>query len=221
MSEAAGELPPRLAGLVRRLMHRDRRPEVTLPTHALKTAESHRISEERNVMPTYNERRTPGLGARRGDGGSAGFRRRRFRILRFHALLTAVLLALAALMVPGAASAAPGDVGVEGPSHSGTGTPTGTKRATSALWFNDGSWWGNLWDTASSDFHIFRFNAATSSWVNTGVATDTRANTHHDVLWDGTTLFVASYRFVNDGLPAQVNFPTTMQLRCGSRCCSQ
>ena len=70
---------------------------------------------------------------------------------------------------------------------------------TSALWFNDGSWWGNLWDTASSDFHIFRFNAATKSWVDTGVTTETRANTHHDVLWDGTTLYVASYRFVNDG----------------------
>jgi hypothetical protein len=79
------------------------------------------------------------------------------------------------------------------------------------LWFNDGSWWGNLWDTASSNFHIFRFNAATSSWVDTGVATDTRANTHHDVLWDGTTLYVASYRFVNDGLPAEPNFPTTMR----------
>jgi hypothetical protein len=79
------------------------------------------------------------------------------------------------------------------------------------LWFNDGLWWGNLWDTASSDFHIFRFNAATSSWVDTGVATDTRANTHHDVLWDGTTLYVASYRFVNDGLPAEPNFPTTMR----------
>ena len=113
--------------------------------------------------------------------------------------------------MPVPASAAPGDVGVEGPSHTGTGTPTGTKRATSALWFHDGSWWGNLWDTASSDFHIFRFNASTSSWVDTGVATDTRANTHHDVLWDGTTLYVASYRFVNDGLPAEPNFPTTMR----------
>jgi hypothetical protein len=68
-----------------------------------------------------------------------------------------------------------------------------------------------LWDTASSDFHIFRFNAATKSWVNTGVATETRANTHHDVLWDGKTLYVASYRFVNDGLPAEPNFPTTMR----------
>ena len=127
------------------------------------------------------------------------------------ALLAALLLALGVLLAPVPASAAPGDVGVEGPSHSGTGTPTGTKRATSALWFNDGAWWGNLWDTASSDFHIFRFNGATSSWVDTGVATDTRADTHHDVLWDGTTLYVASYRFVNDGVPAEPNFPTTMR----------
>ncbi|MCU1633398.1 MAG: hypothetical protein JWM61_2050, partial [Micrococcaceae bacterium] len=90
----------------------------------------------------------------------------------------------------------PGDVGVEDPSHVGTPSPSGTKRATSALWFTDGLWWGNLWDTDSSDFHIFRFDAATSSWVDTGVATETRASTHHDVLWDGTTLNVASYRFV-------------------------
>jgi hypothetical protein len=31
------------------------------------------------------------------------------------------------------------------------------------------------------------------------------------VLWDGTTLHVASYRFVNDGLPAEPNYPTTMR----------
>ena len=156
----------------------------------------------------------PWLGVRRGGGRSAGPRLRGSRNLLhalLAALLAALLLALGVLVAPIPASAAPGDVGVEGPSHSGTGTPTGTKRATSALWFNDGAWWGNLWDTASSDFHIFRFNSATSSWVNTGVATDTRANTHHDVLWDGTTLYVASYRFVNDGLPAEPNFPTTMR----------
>ena len=132
--------------------------------------------------------------------------------MRLPALLAALLLALAAGLVgPVAASAAEGDVGVEGPSHSGTGTPTGNKRATSNLWFNDGLWWGNLWDTVSQDFHIFRLNAATSSWVDTGVATDPRANTHHDVLWDGTTLYVASYRFVNDEQPAEPNFPTTMR----------
>ncbi|MDQ1057684.1 hypothetical protein QFZ23_001585 [Arthrobacter globiformis] len=156
-------------------------------------------------------RRTSWLGVRRGGGGSAGLRLRGPRNLGLTALLAALLLALSALVVPATAVAAAGDVGVEDFSHSGTGTPTGTKRQTNALWFNDGIWWGNLWDTASSDFHIFRFNAATSSWVDTGVATETRANTHHDVLWDGKTLFVASYRFVNDGLPFEPNFPSTMR----------
>ncbi|MET3172223.1 UNVERIFIED_ORG: chitodextrinase [Arthrobacter sp. UYCu721] len=156
-------------------------------------------------------RRTSWLGVRPGGVRLAGLRLRGSRNLRLQAVLTALLLALGVLGVTVPASAAAGDVGVQGPSHSGTGTPTGSKRATSALWFNDGVWWGNLWDTASSDFHIFRFNAATSSWVDTGVATETRADTHHDVLWDGTTLYVASYRFVNDGLPAEPNFPSTMR----------
>ena len=108
-------------------------------------------------------------------------------------LMAAVLLAAGILTVPTATQAAEGDVGFEGPSHTGTGTPTGTKRAESVLWYNDGFWWGNLWDTRTSDFHIFRFEEGTRTWVDTGVATETRANTHHDVLWDGTTLFVASH----------------------------
>ena len=153
--------------------------------------------------------RTPWHGVKRGRGRPAGLLRSRNP--RLPVLLTALLLALGVLVAPVPASAAPGDVGVEGPSHSGTGTPTGSKRATSALWFNDGVWWGNLWDTVSSDFHIFRFNAATSSWADTGVATEPRPSTHHDVLWDGTTLYVASYRFVADTLPAEPNFPTTMR----------
>ncbi|MHC6229002.1 Ig-like domain-containing protein [Arthrobacter sp. MMS24-T111] len=129
----------------------------------------------------------------------------------FPALLAALLVVLGGLVVPVAASAAAGDVGVEGLSHSGTGTPTGTKRQSNSLWFNDGIWWGNLWDAGSSSFRIFRFNASTNSWTSTGVVTETRANTHHDVLWDGKTLYVASHRFVNDGLPAEPNFPTTMR----------
>jgi hypothetical protein len=141
---------------------------------------------------------------------STRHRRRWLRRAGVPALLLAALLAIGFLVTPTVASAAAGDVGVEGPSHSGTGTPTGTKRAESVLWFNDGSWWGNLWDTASSDFHIFRFNASDQTWVDTGVTTDTRANTHHDVLWDGTTLYIASNRFVNDGLPAQAGGPSTL-----------
>lgn len=149
----------------------------------------------------------PGPGAER----PVGFRPRRPRSLKLYALLTALLVALAALVVPGVASAALPDFGDQGPSHTGTLEPTGTKRATSALWFNDGSWWGNLWDTASQDFHIFKFNATTKVWADTGVVTETRADTHHDVLWDGNTLYVASYRVVKDGLPAQTGSPTTMR----------
>lgn len=146
-----------------------------------------------------------------GVGGSEGLRPRRKRLRRLPALLTALLVVLGGLVVPVAATAATGDVGVEGPSHSGTGTPTGTKRQTNSLWFNDGSWWGNLWDSGSSTFRIFKFNASTNSWTNTGVVTESRANTHHDVLWDGKTLYVASFRFVNDGLPSEAGFPTTMR----------
>jgi hypothetical protein len=127
------------------------------------------------------------------------------------ALIAAVLLALSVLLLPGPASAATGDVGSEGPSHTGTGTPTGSKRAESVLWYNDGSWWGNLWDTGTSDFHIFRFNAATQSWDDTKVPTETRANTHHDVLWDGTTLYVASHMFVADETPAASGSPSTLR----------
>jgi hypothetical protein len=115
------------------------------------------------------------------------------------------------IVTPSVASAAPGDVGFEGLSHAGTGTPTGTKRAESVLWYNDGSWWGNLWDTASSDFHIFRFDPSTQGWVDTEVATETRTDTHHDVLWDGTTLFIASHKFVNDGIPAASGYPSTLR----------
>lgn len=154
------------------------------------------------LWPFFRRRNTGADGHRASAPGKAGLQ----------ALLAAMLLVLGGgLVVPVAASAATGDVGVEGPSHSGTGTPTGTKRQTNSLWFNDGIWWGNLWDSGSSSFRIFRFNAATSSWTSTGVVTESRANTHHDVLWDGKTLYVASFRFVNDGLPAEPNFPTTMR----------
>jgi hypothetical protein len=133
------------------------------------------------------------------------------RSLEVSALIAAVLLALGVLLVPGPASAAPGDMGTEGPSHAGTGTPTGSKRNESVLWYNDGSWWGNLWDTDSSRFHIFRFNEGTESWVDTGVETEDRANTHHDVLWDGTTLYVASNLFVNDETPAKAGSPSWLR----------
>jgi len=130
--------------------------------------------------------------------------RRRF------ATVACLLVASLAAPAPSAVADA-GDVGVEGLSFSGTSTPTGSKRAENVLWYNDGSWWGNLWDGASGDFHIYRFEEQGQTWVDTGVPTENRANTHHDVLWDGTTLFVASHRFVKDGAPSQAGYPAKLR----------
>jgi PKD repeat protein len=91
---------------------------------------------------------------------------------------------------------------------SGTSEPTGTKRAESVLWWNDGSWWANMWDTATSDFHIFRLDLATQSWVNTGTPTDTRTNSHADVLWAGGHLYVASHLTIPDENPAVSGYPS-------------
>jgi len=122
--------------------------------------------------------------------------------------LCAVLVALGLLIAPTPAAAAPGDVGVEGPSHTGTGTPTGTKRAESVLWHNDGFWWGVLWNSTAADFHIYQFKS--NAWVDTGVKVDTRNDVHNDVLWDGTTLFVATHKFVADGVAAVSGYPSTL-----------
>jgi len=119
------------------------------------------------------------------------------------------LLAVVAVLIAAApALPARADVGYEGHAFTGTGTPTGTKRAESLLWHNDGSWWANMWDAGTRDFHIFRLDVATQTWIDTGVMTDPRSNTHADVLWDGTHLYVASHLSVADGEPALAGYPS-------------
>jgi PKD repeat protein len=122
------------------------------------------------------------------------------------AVVACALVGLLALA--GDSLSATGDVGYEDQSFSGTSTPTGTKRAESVLWWNDGSWWANMWDSRSADFHIFRLDTGTQTWVDTGVTTDPRANAHADVLWDGTHLYVASHLFVNDEVAAAPGYPS-------------
>jgi hypothetical protein len=106
------------------------------------------------------------------------------------------------------APAAPGDVGYEDGSFTGTSSPTGTKRAESSLWWNDGLWWANMWDTASNDFHIFKLDVATQTWRDTGVTVDKRGSTHADTLWDGTHLYVASHIGLADLTAAVSGYPS-------------
>ncbi len=79
-------------------------------------------------------------------------------------------------------------------------TPTGEK-PESKLWWNDGFWWGILWDPASNRYEIHKFNVGTQSWASTNVAADTRSNAKADALWDGTNLFIAFHVFANEGGP--------------------
>ena len=114
--------------------------------------------------------------------------------MRAHTRLRLAIALVASLLVaPAVAVAAPGDTGVEGPSYAGASAePTGEK-PESKLWFNDGIWWGSLWDTASGRYEIFRLNGAT--WASTNIPLDTRSNSRADTLWDGTSLYVASHVF--------------------------
>ena len=109
-------------------------------------------------------------------------------------ILLSVIL-LAGLMAAPVVQAAPGDIGHEGASYAGSGGGGTASKPESKLWFHDGIWWGNLWDPDTADFHIYRLDLGTSTWVDTNVAVDDRTTTRADVLWDGTKLYIASHRY--------------------------
>jgi len=71
--------------------------------------------------------------------------------------------------------------------------PTAEK-VQSKLWYNDGRWWGSLFNNAADvhAYHIYWLNQASQQWVDTGTALDTRPQTRADALWDGTHLYIAS-----------------------------
>jgi PKD repeat protein len=123
------------------------------------------------------------------------------------AVATVVLVA-GAIFGPSPAAGGTGDIGFEDQSYSGTTDPTGAKRSESILWFNDGSWWASMWDSVNGGFRIHRLDLSTQSWVNTGVRLDSRADTHADVLWDGSKLYVASHRYAEDEANASPGFPS-------------
>ncbi len=73
----------------------------------------------------------------------------------------------------------------------GSPDPAGTG-AQSRLWFNDGSWWGVFLTSSSADQRIFRLDAASLTWVDTGAVVDDRPYAKIDAQWDGERLLVAS-----------------------------
>jgi hypothetical protein len=76
-------------------------------------------------------------------------------------------------------------------SASSVSRPTG-ERPQSKLWFNDGIWWGVLFNRSSEKHQIYRYDPAAHTWSDTGTVVDERNNSKADVLWDGNRLYVAS-----------------------------
>jgi uncharacterized repeat protein (TIGR02543 family) len=70
--------------------------------------------------------------------------------------------------------------------------PTADK-PQSKLWWNDGIWWGVLWNPAVNKYRIHRFNLAAQSWINVGPDADDRSQSLADALWDGQKLYIASH----------------------------
>ena len=84
------------------------------------------------------------------------------------------------------------------PDVDGTGGDDVTSfRNQSKLWFNDGRWWGILFDKGSAPngtYRIQSLNMATQTWTTSATATqvDNRNRSNADALWDGTNLWVVS-----------------------------
>ena len=122
--------------------------------------------------------------------------------------LVLALAFLGLVVAPGAASAAPGDVGVQGPSYSGATNPPTSDKPQSKLWHTDGTWFADMFDTVSKTWHIFRLDRTAQAWVDTGVMIDNRPNTLADALWDGSHLYVSSHvAAVSSATTAKVSQP--------------
>ncbi|MCG8603560.1 IPT/TIG domain-containing protein, partial [bacterium] len=67
------------------------------------------------------------------------------------------------------------------------------EKPESKLWWNDGLWWGSLWDPDANVYRIHRFNLQSQCWVSVGPEIDDRSQSRGDALWDGEKLYIVSH----------------------------
>ncbi|HEY8702437.1 MAG TPA: hypothetical protein VIM08_15965, partial [Arthrobacter sp.] len=110
-------------------------------------------------------------------------------------LISVLILAafVAATGIPASSTAeAANTYGHPSISYAGVGKPPTSDKPQSKLWWNDGSWWADMWTTGSG-WHIYRLDRSSEAWVDTGLLNDSRTNTLADTLWDGSHLYIASH----------------------------
>ncbi len=71
------------------------------------------------------------------------------------------------------------------------GAPT-TSSAQSKLWYAEGQWWGALFGRTTNRLGIYRLDADTQVWADTGELMDERPFADADVLWTGTHLYTVA-----------------------------
>jgi hypothetical protein len=76
--------------------------------------------------------------------------------------------------------------------YSGVSNSPSGEKPQSKLWYNDGRWWGSLFNKNTHTYHIFWLNLQTQTWTDTGTTIDSRPATKADCLWDGQHLYIVS-----------------------------
>jgi hypothetical protein len=131
-----------------------------------------------------------------------------FRGLRGRRLVAASVTALFALgIVIGAVSAStPVTDGYRDHTYGGGAFRPTSDKTQSKLWYTDGTWYAGMFlyrGTAplKSEYHIWRLDRATHSWVDTGTLIDSRDQSHGDYFWHEASqrLYVASAHDGNNG----------------------
>ena len=130
--------------------------------------------------------------------GSIGFRPSSRRFLR--PVTAAALIGL--LAASAALASSPVTNGYRDQAYGGGAFRPAGDNPQSKLWYTDGQWFAGMFlfvasgtpATPKSEYHIYRLDEATHSWIDTAVVVDTRDQSHGDYLWDESdqTLWVAS-----------------------------
>ena len=121
------------------------------------------------------------------------------------ALGLTLLLLLAALAPARAHAQAPvSDIGFKDQSYGTIGGSITGSKPESKLWFNDGTWWADMYSTTTATHRIYRLNRATATWSDAGTTLDPRATTRSDILWDAPSnkLYVASHSYTSQSATA-------------------
>ncbi len=105
-------------------------------------------------------------------------------------IVLAVMMLTMAVALPVAAVPIPGGVGFRDFAFGAALDDPTEDKPQSKVWYNDGFWWGGLWNPTDAEHQIYKLVG--ENWMTTGVALDDRSRSHADYLWDGTALYVAS-----------------------------